>query len=92
MTLTFNSRRTMSLTHTHIKHNKYISHGLMHVAAWHRRPRKRGPKFTKIFQRMLPTKAPNNPQLCRNRLKNVGDIRDQIFVLPKKWAKFTKIA
>ena len=31
--------------------------------------RKSGPKFTKIFQSMLLTKAPNQPKFCRNRLK-----------------------
>ena len=36
---------------------------------------------------MLLTKAHNQPKFCRNWLKNVGDICDQKFVLPKKLAK-----
>jgi len=47
-------------------------------------PRKYGPKFTKIFQRMLLHKTPNHAKFCGDRLKNAGDIRDQKFVLLEK--------
>jgi len=48
---------------------------------------KSGPHFTKNFQGMLLTKAPNKRKFHRNQLKNVGDICDQIFMLQKNWAK-----
>jgi len=36
---------------------------------------------------MLLHKTPNRTKFCGDRLKNAGDIRDQKFVLPEKWAK-----
>ena len=36
---------------------------------------------------MLLHKTPNHAKFCGDRLKNARDIRDQKFVLPKKWAK-----
>jgi len=40
-----------------------------------------------IFHGMLLTKSPKQPKFCRNRLKSMGDIHNQNFVLPNNWTK-----
>jgi len=47
-------------------------------------PQKCGPKFIKIFRRMLLHKTPNHAKFCGDRLKNARDIHDRKFVLPEK--------
>jgi len=57
----------------------------MHVAAWHRRTPES--EFTKFGEEMSISQTPNNRKFCGDPTKSVRDIRDQKFVLPKKWAK-----
>ena len=59
-----------------------ISDGLMHVAAWHRRTPET--KFTKFGEEMSIGQTTNHAKFRGDRLRNVRDIRDQIFVLPEK--------